>query len=38
MTKEDSFTDDVYDNFMEAMRFFGEIYEELDSNNGQERR
>ena len=38
MTKEDSFTDDVYSNFKEAMSLFGEIYEQLDWNSGQERR
>ena len=38
MTKEDSLTDDVYRNFKEAMSLFGEIYEQLDGNSGQERR
>ena len=38
MTKEDSFTDDVYGNFMEAMSLFGEIYEQLDGNSVQEGR
>ena len=38
MTKEDSLTDDVYGNFREAMRLFGEIYEQLGGNSGQEGR
>ena len=36
--KEDSFTDDVYRNFKEAMSLLAEIYEQLDGNSGQKSR